>query len=132
MTIYFFFCGDDAEDQLTCDHPTTTQAYRIAFCGGGDAARCLRSFPYVLAPPNVAAKSRTWRAVDIDPRTGRLAEPGQKGAVHVWAYRDRPVYTYTGDRQPGDVNADSHGEFRGERNGFNAFWIRDDYFGRTG
>jgi predicted lipoprotein with Yx(FWY)xxD motif len=132
MTIYLFRCGDDAEDQLGCDHPTTTQAYRFAFCGGGDVARCLRSFPYVLAPPNAVAKSRSWRVVDIDPQTGRFAEPGQQGSVHVWAYRDRPVYTYTGDRQPGDVNADSHGEFRGERNGFNAFWIRDDYFGRTG
>ena len=132
MTIYQFRCGDDAEDQLSCDHPTTTQAYRIAFCGGGDAARCLRSFPYVPAPPNAPTTSRTWRAIDIDPQTGRFAGPGQKGAVHVWAYRDRPVYTYSGDRQPGDVNADSHGEFRGERNGFNAIWIRDDYFGRTG
>jgi predicted lipoprotein with Yx(FWY)xxD motif len=132
MTIYLFRCGDDAEDQLNCDHPTTTQAYRIAFCGAGDTARCLRSFPYVLAPPDAPSKSRTWRAIDIDPQTGRFAEPGQKGSVHVWAYRDRPIYTYTGDRQPGDVNADSHGEFRGERNGFNAFWIRDDYFGRTG
>ena len=131
-TIYLFGCGDDAEDQLSCDHPTTTQVYRIAFCGGGDAARCLRSFPYVLAPADAPTASRSWRAVDIDPQTGRFASPGQKGAVHVWAYRDRPVYTYSGDRQPGDVNADSHGEFRGERNGFNAFWIRDDYFGRTG
>ncbi len=132
MTIYTFRCADDAEDQLSCDHPSTTQTFRIAFCGGGDAARCLRSFPYVLAPPNAPASSRTWRAVDIDPATGRFAQPQQKGSVHVWAYRDRPVYTYSGDRQPGDVNADSHGEFRGERNGFNAVWIRDDYFGRTG
>ena len=81
---------------------------------------------------NAPTKSRSWRAVDIDPQTGRFARPGQSGAVHVWAYRDRPIYTFSGDRQPGDVNGDSHGEFRGERNGFNAFWIRDDYFGRTG
>ena len=132
MTIYMFRCADDAEDQLSCDHPTTTQVFRIAFCGGGDLARCQRSFPYVPAPANARSASRSWRAVDIDPQTGRFAEPGQQGSVHVWAYRDRPVYTYTGDRQPGDVNGDSHGEFRGERNGFNAFWIRDDYFGRTG
>ena len=132
MTIYTFRCADDADDQLSCDHPTTTQTYRIAFCGGGDAARCLRSFPYVVAPPNAPTTGRSWRAVDIDPATGRFAQPQQKGSVHVWAYRDRPVYTYSGDRQPGDVNADSHGEFRGERNGFNAIWLRDDYFGRTG
>jgi predicted lipoprotein with Yx(FWY)xxD motif len=132
MTIYVFGCGDDADDQLACDHPTTTQAYRFAMCGGGDVARCLRSFAYVAAAPGARATSRTWRIVDIDPQTGRFASPGQAGAVHVWAYRDRPVYTYSGDRQPGDVNADSHGEFRGERNGFKAFWIRDDYFGGTG
>ena len=132
MTIYVFGCGDDAEDQLSCDHPTTTQAYRIAMCGGGDVARCLRSFSYVIAPPGMRATSRTWRAVDIDPQTGRFGRAGQPGCLHVWAYRDRPVYTYSGDRQPGDVNADSHGEFRGERNGFKAFWLRDDYFGHTG
>lgn len=132
MTVYVFGCGDDAEDQLACDHPTTTQAYRIAMCGGGDVARCLRSFSYVVAPPGTRDLSRTWRVVDIDPQTGRFALPKQAGSLHVWAYRDRPVYTYSGDRQPGDVNADSHGEFRGERNGFKAFWIRDDYFGQTG
>jgi predicted lipoprotein with Yx(FWY)xxD motif len=127
-TIYVYFCGDDALDQLGCDHPSETQAYRLAMCGGGDALRCLKTFPYVLAPKNARSDRSAWSAVDIDPMTGRFAQPGQIGALHVWAYRDRPVYTYAGDRVAGDINADSHGEFRGEREGFKAFWLRDDYY----
>ncbi len=64
----------------------------------------------------------------IDPLTGRFANPKQQGALRVWAYRDRPVYTFAGDRRPGDAFADGHGEFRGQRNGFKAFWLRDDFF----
>jgi predicted lipoprotein with Yx(FWY)xxD motif len=131
-TIYVYACGDDAEDQLSCDHPTTPQAYRFAMCGGGDPDRCVRNFPYVLASQAARPSGRTWRPVDIDPRTGRFAKPGESGSVHVWAYRDRPIYTYAGDRQPGDINADAHGEFRGERNGFKAFWIRDDFYDFAG
>lgn len=29
------------------------------------------------------------------------------GAISVWAYRDRPVYTYGEDEKPGDVNGDN-------------------------
>ena len=132
MTIYAYTCGDDALDQLGCDHPSETQVYRLAMCGGGDWARCLRTFPYVIAPPGTKSRGRTWSAIDIDPKTGRRAAPAQSSALHVWAYRDRPVYVYAGDDQPGDVNGDGHGEFRGEREGYNAFWLRDDYFGRGG
>jgi len=130
MTIYTFSCGDDAPDQLGCDHPSETQAYRLAMCGGGDAERCLRSFPYVLAEPGARSGSRAWSAIDIDPMTGRRASAGQPGVLHVWAFRERPVYTYAGDHEPGDVYADGHGEFRAEREGYTAWWLRDDYFGR--
>ena len=68
-------------------------------------------------------------AATIDPMTGRIADPKQPGALRVWAFRDRPVYTFAGDREPGDAFADGHGEFRGQRNGFKAFWLRDDFFG---
>ncbi len=131
-TIYMYFCGDDAVDQLGCDHPTETQAYRLAMCGAGDPERCLHTFPYVLAPKGARSNSRSWSIIDIDPMTGNLASPGQAGALHVWAYRDRPVYTYAGDRRPGDTNADGIGEFRGEREGFKAYWVRDDFNGRAG
>ena len=132
MTIYTYFCGDDAVDQLGCDHPGDTQVYRLAMCGGGDWQRCLRTFPYVTAPAGARSQNRTWSIIDIDPRTGRRATAAQANTLHVWAYRDRPVYVYAGDAQPGDVNGDGHGEFRGERDGYNALWMRDDYFGRGG
>jgi predicted lipoprotein with Yx(FWY)xxD motif len=128
MTIYIYQCGEDSLDQLGCDYPTETQAYRWAMCGGGDPRRCLQSFPYVLAPADAPRGDPAWSAVDIEPMTGRLAQSGQSGALHVWAYRGRPIYTFSGDRVPGDINGDSHGEFRAERQGFKAFWLRDDYF----
>lgn len=131
-TIYTYFCGDDALDQLGCDHPGETQAYRFAMCGGGDPDRCVRTFPYVLAPKNARSENRSWSAIDIDPKTGHLAARGQADALHVWAFRGRPVYTYAGDAQPGDVNADGIGEFRGEREGFKAYWVRDDFNRRAG
>jgi predicted lipoprotein with Yx(FWY)xxD motif len=128
MTIYIYSCGDDAQDQLACDHPSTPQAYRFGMCGGGDPARCLRTFPYVLAQKGAKSTSRVWSVIEIDPMTGRRAQPGQPDALSVWAFRDRPVYTYAGDAQPGDVTADGFGEFRAQRQGYKAYWIRDDYF----
>jgi predicted lipoprotein with Yx(FWY)xxD motif len=131
-TIYTYFCGDDALDQLGCDHPSETQAYRFAMCGGGDPGRCVRTFPYVLAPKNARSESRSWAVIDIDPKTGRLAARGQADVLHVWAFRGRPVYTYAGDDRAGDINADGLGEFRAEREGFKAFWVRDDFNRRAG
>ena len=130
-TIYLYSCGDDAVDQLGCDHPTETQAYRLAMCGASDTERCLKTFPYVVAANGARSTSRAWSIVEIDPKSGRFANPGQTGALRVWAYRDRPVYTYAGDTRPGDINADGLGEFRAQREGFKAYWIRDDFNGRT-
>ena len=126
-TIYVYSCGDDAVDQLGCDHPTQTQVYRLAMCGGGDIARCAQTFPYVVASTGATSSSHAWSVVEIDPKTGRFAAPGQRDALRVWAYRDRPVYTYAGDHRPGDIYADGIGEFQGEREGFKAFWLRDDF-----
>jgi predicted lipoprotein with Yx(FWY)xxD motif len=128
MTIYRYNCGDDSVDQLSCDHPDDTQAYRLAMCGAGDAVRCAENWPYVPADSNAKSTSHAWTVMRIDPKTGRRAAAEQPGAVSVWAYRERPVYTYAGDRQPGDIDGDSAGEWRGYRNGFKAFWLRDDYY----
>jgi predicted lipoprotein with Yx(FWY)xxD motif len=127
MTIYVYTCADDALDQLGCDTPDTTQAYRLAVCGGGDADRCLKTFPPVLAAADAKSTSRSWSTIDIDAKTGHFAKAGAPGALHVWAYRGRPVYTFSGDRMPGDIRADAWGEFHGKRNGFKAFWLRDDF-----
>jgi predicted lipoprotein with Yx(FWY)xxD motif len=126
-TLYLYTCGDDAVDQLGCDHPTQPQVYRFAMCGGGDAERCLKTFPYVLASKGARSTNRLWSIVYINPQTGRFATPEQHGALRVWAYRDRPIYTYAGDHAPGDFFADGIGEFRGQREGFKAFWLRDDF-----
>jgi predicted lipoprotein with Yx(FWY)xxD motif len=131
-TIYTYNCADDSFDQLACDHPDAPQAYRLAICGGGNVERCLRTWPYVAAEPGASSTSRTWRVMEIDPQTGRVATPGQQGAVRVWAYLGSPVYTFAGDEQPGDIKGDGNGEFGGSRNGFKAFFLRDDFFNSAG
>lgn len=127
-TIYTYNCGEDSADQLACDHPEDTQVYRIAMCGGGDAERCLEFWPYVVAEENQQSANRLWTIVRIDPMTGHFASPDSDRALRVWAYRDRPVYTFGGDEKPGDVHGAGTGEWRGKRNGLHAFWIRDDFF----
>jgi len=126
-TIYLYHCNDDALDQQACDHPDSPQQYRLAICGNFDPKVCQETFPYVKAQPGAKAESSLWTVISIDPNTGKRAKPGQAGAISVWAYRDRPVYTYGGDEHPGDANGDNYGEFNGARNGFKAFWLRDDY-----
>ncbi|EAQ97790.2 hypothetical protein [Congregibacter litoralis] len=126
-TIYTYQCGDDSVDQLACDHPEDTQVYRLAICGGGDAVRCRERWPYVVAGPRESSVSRAWRVVEINPETGRFADAGDPEALRVWAYRERPVYTYEGDKKPGDVHGGGTGEWRGKRNGLRAHWLRDDY-----
>jgi predicted lipoprotein with Yx(FWY)xxD motif len=132
MTLYVYNCGDDSADQLSCDDPDDTQVYRLAMCGGGDPAKCEQNWPYVRAEKGTSStKSHLWSVIAIDPKTGHRAAPQQADALSVWAYRDRPVYTYAGDKKPGDVNGDGTGEWRGQRDGLKAFWLRDDYFGGT-
>jgi predicted lipoprotein with Yx(FWY)xxD motif len=125
-TIYTYACGDDAPDQLGCDHPTQPQLYRLALCGAGSPERCLRNFPYVQASRGARAAG-LWSVVDIDPLSGGYARRGQQGALRVWAYRQRPVYTYAGDQRPGDIHADHYGELRAQRHGYSAFWLRNEY-----
>jgi predicted lipoprotein with Yx(FWY)xxD motif len=131
MTVYTYVCGDDSADQLACDHPDDTQVYRLAMCGGGDPERCLEYWPYVRAGAGQTGTSRTWSVISIDPQTGHRAGVELAGAISVWAYRDRPVYTFGRDRHPGDVNGAGTGEWRAQRNGLKAFWLRDDYMRGT-
>ena len=128
MTVYTYVCGDDSADQLACDHPDDPQAYRLAMCGGGDAKKCLAYWPYVRAGVDAESRSGAWSVMAIDPATGHRAAPEEPSAVRVWAYRDRPVYTFSGDERPGDLNGAGTGEWRGQRNGLQAFWLRDDYW----
>ncbi len=126
-SLYIHRCIDDALDNLSCDHPTSTQAYRLAVCGKGDPDRCAVMFPYVIAPADAKTDSLIWGTMYIDPKTGKKAERGAPGALHVWTYRDRPIYTHGLDRNPGDINGDAWGEYNGWRNGYKGFFLRDDF-----
>ena len=130
-TIYIYNCGDDSLDQLACDHPDTPQQYRYAVCGGGDPIRCAKTFPYVVAGKDETSVNSSWTIIDIDPDSGHRAKPGQANSLRVWAYRDRPVYTFIRDVAPGTVRAQSWGEFYGARNGYYAFWLRLEMLGRV-
>lgn len=126
-TVYAYNCDEDTVDQLSCDNPGATQVYRFAICGRGDPARCLERWPYVTASASDRSISRTWSVIDIDPNTGRLAQAGAPGAMRVWAYRNRPIYRYFRDSQPGDVMGNGLGEVVGYHNGYRAFLLRDAF-----
>ena len=128
-TIYVYNCNDDALDQLACNYPDAPQAYRLAVCGGGDPVKCLQNFPYVLAEKAAKSGSRAWSVMDINPLTGRRAVASDTNSLRVWAYRGRPVYHFVRDQKPGDIEGDAFGEVHGLRNGFKAFWLRDDFSG---
>jgi predicted lipoprotein with Yx(FWY)xxD motif len=124
-TVYLYNCIEDTFAQLACNNPGSTQAYRLAICGNGDAELCLETFPYVIAPTGASAASPPWSVMAIDPHSGHSAAPGQTDALQVWAYRGRPVYTYAGDPRPGTTNGQGIGEFSGSRNGYRAFVLRN-------
>jgi len=126
-TIYVYHCGEDSADFLYCDTPGDPQAYRWAVCGGGSPERCVKTFPYVLADKRAKSNSLAWSIRSIDPQTGRYVEEGTPGSLRIWAFRGRPVYTFAGDHQPGDIEADSWGPDHGQSNGYAAFWVRDDF-----
>ena len=124
-TIYLYNCRDDSIAQIACDHPDASQEYRLAICGNGDPELCRKTFPYVIAQAGASSESSLWSVMVIDPDTGRRTTADADGALHVWAYRQRPVYTYGGDQEPGVTNGDGFGEFTGRRNGYKAFVLRD-------
>ncbi|WP_439108160.1 hypothetical protein [Congregibacter sp.] len=128
-SIYIYNCRDDSMSQIACDHPESSQDYRLAICGNGDPALCRETFPYVLATPDAVSESSLWSVIAIDADTGHLAAVGtdEDKVLHVWAYRKRPIYTYVGDKEPGVTNGDGIGEFTGRRNGYKVFVLRDDF-----
>ncbi|WOJ98600.1 hypothetical protein R0137_08515 [Congregibacter brevis] len=128
-SIYLYNCRDDSMSQIACDHPGSSQDYRLAICGDGDPELCRATFPYVLAGPDAVSASSLWSVIDIDEDSGNLAtaEVDPDKVLKVWAYRKRPVYTYVGDDEPGVTNGDGIGEFTGSRNGYKVFVLRDDF-----
>lgn len=123
-TLYRYMCTDDASDQLACDYPEATQVYRLTVCGGGDPDRCNRTFPYALAPVGAKTGNQVWGTMYVNPKTGRRANAGDAGAVNVWTFRSRPMYTFAGrdvkhgDAKTDDANGNGWGEYSGRRTGF--------------
>ncbi len=128
-SVYLYNCRDDSVAQIACDHPESSQEYRLAICGDGDPTLCRDTFPYVIAEPGATSDSSLWSVIAIDANSGRYAASGDADAevLQVWAYRKRPVYTYSGDKEPGVTNGDGIGEFTGSRNGYKVFVLRDDF-----
>lgn len=131
MTVYRYACNDDALDQLACDYPEAPQAYRFAVCGSGkETENCSQIFPYVIVSKGAKSDNKVWTAMYIDPKTGKRATADQPGALNVWAFRGRPVYTFAGvrgygDKTTTDILAMAWGEFDGNRNGYRAMVYRD-------
>ena len=129
-TLYVYSCQEDTQDQLSCDYPDAVQDYRMAICGGGNPARCQQQFPYVPAAKGAKSDSHLWSVMWVDPNTGRRASEGKPGTMSVWAFRERPVYTYEGDLEPGDIGGHQFGESEGLNNGYVAFFLKNVFFGR--
>ncbi|MCY4565093.1 MAG: hypothetical protein OXE40_11545 [Gammaproteobacteria bacterium] len=103
QTLYVFYCFDRAPDGLHCDEPGDAAAHRSAVCGTGE--QCAREWRPVSARPDQLAKGN-WGVADVphppfaDP-TGAYGEGVP--TVRAWTWFGRPVYTFAGDRIPGDV-----------------------------
>jgi len=87
----------------------------------------LPAYDRVLADEKAVSNSKIWSIQYVDPQTGKFAEKNAPGALRVWAYRDRPVYTFFRDRAPGDTYGDSWGENNGWMNGYHAFFVREEF-----
>ena len=124
-TLYLFYCFDRGPDGLHCDEPGDAAAHRSAVCGTGE--QCAREWRPVPAGPT-DEPAGNWGIADVphppfaDP-TGAYGE----GVPHIraWTYFGRPVYTFAGDRVPGDVLG--HG-IEARSSGFGAITVLGDEF----
>jgi predicted lipoprotein with Yx(FWY)xxD motif len=106
-TLYFFGCSEEAPDRQLCDVEGTTSVYRLAICGGPE--KCKEVYKPMTPARGAKAPSRVWTIVHVDERTGTVLSPQKsQGGEAVWAYRGRPVYTYVGDKAPGDTAGDGY------------------------
>lgn len=124
-TLYAFYCFDRAPDGLHCDEPGDAAAHRSAVCGTGE--QCAREWRPVVAGPN-HRPTGNWGVADV-PHPPFAEATGAYGAgvptVRAWTYFGRPVYTFAGDRVPGDVLG--HG-IEARSSGFGAITVLHDEF----
>ena len=103
-TLYAFSCFD-GPDQLPCDEPGDAAAHRSALCGTGE--QCAREWRPVLAAPDDAPVG--YWGIDKVPDPPFADAAGAYGenvpTVRAWTYHGRPVYTFSGDKYPGEALA---------------------------
>ncbi len=102
-TLYLWNCVDEAPDRGICDIPASPGvSHWRSLCGPSEV--CAATWRPIAAPAGAKPVGTTWSVVAIDASGSRqYAAPGDPKAVTVWAYRGRPVYTYVGDKAPGDM-----------------------------
>lgn len=124
-TLYAFYCFDQTPDRLHCDEPGDPAAHRSALCG--TAAQCAHEWRPVPAAP-LDRPVGNWGIDDVpDPpfETPTGAYGQNTPTVRAWTYHGRPVYTFSGDRVPGDVLG--HG-IDARVSGFGALTVLKDEF----
>jgi predicted lipoprotein with Yx(FWY)xxD motif len=105
MTLYTFYCTEESPDSLGCDGPGASQVYRLSTCGGPE--KCMATYRPLVAEPNAKSGGLTWSVVDMDAKTGALCvSQEQECGLRVWSYQGKPVYTFAGDKKPGDFLGD--------------------------
>lgn len=109
MTVYAFYCFDEAPDHLPCDIPGTPQQYRLSICGGPE--KCAELWRPVTASENAEPVGNTWTIVEVDKSGKALfaADNPDAEPLNVWAYKGRPLFTYSKDQMPGDITGDKVG-----------------------
>jgi len=108
MTLYAYNCNASGSGRVTvavsCDAAGDPAAWMVAVCG--DGKECAKRWRPYIAAANAKPEGE-FSIVDItypmftDMR-GALY-PADAPRVKVWAYRDRPLFTYHTDEKPGDI-----------------------------
>ena len=109
--LYTMHCVDGGDDEdergggVACDDVGDDPRYWLTACGGEQAcARTWRPLPAAAAAKPIG---NAWTVTVINPANPFAPVVG--GGQRVWAYKGRPVFTYAGDRLPGDFYGDDHG-----------------------
>lgn len=99
MTLYEFVCNEPTKSHFRCDMPQDPQSYRLTLCGPTEE-RCAQKWQPFLAAGNV------------HPTGGLFSVAWSPNGIKVWTYRGRPLYTYSGDERPGQINGNLTRHFR--------------------
>lgn len=105
MALYVFHCESGTE-HLPCDDPGDAAAYWSVICSA--PATCADLWRPFTAGPDARA-SGEWSIVEIphpvyhDPLGLTYEADNPNPRVRQWAYRGRPVYTYTQDLEPAQI-----------------------------